>query len=89
VVRHRDPSWRRVSPRFNEPEEVAKMPSTSSKQRKFMGMQLGKKRSGQPTDVAMSEQQLSDFASKPKSKKKLPPKPKSKFERMDDSDAMV
>jgi hypothetical protein len=65
------------------------MPAKSMRQQRFMGMQLGKKRAGKPTDVAMSEQQLSDFASKPKSKKKLPPKPKSKYEMMDDSDMMV
>ena len=66
---------RRVSPRFNEHEEVDKMPAKSMRQQRFMGMQLGKKRAGKPTA--------------PKSKKPFPPKPKSKFEMMDDSDAMV
>jgi len=51
------------------------MPAKSMRQQRFMGMQLGKKRAGKPTA--------------PKSKKPFPPKPKSKFEMMDDSDAMV
>jgi len=48
------------------------MPSTSAKQRRFMGMQLAKKRAGEPTDVDMTEKQLEDFARKPRKKKKLP-----------------
>ena len=38
-------------------------PSVSKKQQRFMGMELAKKRAGKKTDVKMSEQQLSDFAS--------------------------
>jgi hypothetical protein len=45
------------------------MPPKSEKQRKFMGMQLAKKRAGKKTDVKMSESQLRDFATKPKGKK--------------------
>jgi hypothetical protein len=41
------------------------MPSTSEKQRRFMGMELGKLRKGQKTDVKMSESDLEDFARKP------------------------
>ena len=40
------------------------MPSTSEKQRKFMGTDLARLRSGKKTRTGMSEQQLSDFASK-------------------------
>ena len=46
------------------------MPSTSEKQRRFMGIELGKKRAGKHTDVKMSEQQLREFAKKPVKKKK-------------------
>jgi hypothetical protein len=46
------------------------MPSTSEKQRRFMGMELGKKRAGKHTDVKMSEQQLREFAKKPVKKKR-------------------
>jgi hypothetical protein len=38
------------------------MPSVSDKQRRFMGVELGRKRAGQPTDTKMSESQLEDFA---------------------------
>ena len=41
------------------------MPSSSEKQRRYMGMELGKLRKGEKTDVKMSESQLSDFARKP------------------------
>ena len=40
------------------------MPSTSEKQRKFMGAELDRLRSGKKTRTGMSEDQLSDFASK-------------------------
>jgi hypothetical protein len=46
------------------------MPSTSEKQRKFMGAELARKRAGQQTSTGMSEQQLSDYASKPVKKTK-------------------
>lgn len=42
------------------------MPSTSEKQRRFMGMQLARKRKGEKTDTGMSEEQLRDFARKGK-----------------------
>ncbi len=54
------------------------MPPKSEKQRKFMAMQLAKKRAGKKSDVDMSEKQLKEFATKPKGKR-LPRKiPKKK-----------
>ena len=41
------------------------MPSSSEAQRRYMGMELGKLRSGEKTDVNMTENQLRDFARKP------------------------
>ncbi len=41
------------------------MPSTSEAQRRYMGLQLAKKRKGKKADVNMSEGQLRDFAKKP------------------------
>jgi hypothetical protein len=38
------------------------MPATSEKQRRFMGAELARKRSGKKTQTGMSESQLSDFA---------------------------
>ena len=54
------------------------MPAKSEKQRKFMGMELGRKRAGKSTETGMSEAQLRDFAKKPKGamkagKPKTPP----------------
>jgi len=40
------------------------MPSKSEKQRRFMGAELGRLRSGQKTKTGMPEKKLSDFASK-------------------------
>jgi len=40
------------------------MPAKSEKQRKFMGAELGRLRAGEKTKTGMSEQQLSEFASK-------------------------
>jgi hypothetical protein len=67
------------------------MPATSEKKRRFMGMELSKKRAGKPMDVQMSESQLSDFSKKPIAKKKKPvaPPPKSKFQMMDEMDSPV
>jgi hypothetical protein len=42
------------------------MPSTSEKQRRFMGAELGRKRAGKKTKTGMSEDQLEDYAHKPK-----------------------
>jgi len=42
------------------------MPASSEKQRRFMGMELGKKRKGMKGKTGMSEAQLRDFAKKPK-----------------------
>ncbi len=41
------------------------MPSVSERQRRFMGMELAKKRAGKKTKTHMSESQLRDFAKKP------------------------
>lgn len=46
------------------------MPSVSEKQRRFMGAELARKRAGKKTVTGMSEEQLRDFARKPKRKKK-------------------
>lgn len=47
------------------------MPATSEKQRKFMGAELARKRSGQKTKTGMNEKQLKEFASKVKTGKKV------------------
>lgn len=46
------------------------MPAKSEKQRRFMGAELGRKRAGKKTATGMSEQQLRDFAKRPKKAKK-------------------
>lgn len=43
-------------------------PAVSEKQRKFMAVQLAKKRAGKKTDVDMSEAELAKMASKPLAK---------------------
>jgi hypothetical protein len=48
------------------------MPAVSEKQRKFMGAELGRLRSGAKTDTGMTEPQLEDFATKPKAPKARP-----------------
>jgi hypothetical protein len=48
------------------------MPSTSERQRRFMGADLARVRSGEKSKTGMSEGQLEDFAKKKKKKKKLP-----------------
>ena len=40
------------------------MPAKSTKQRRFMGAELGRLREGKETQTGMSEEQLSDYASK-------------------------
>ena len=40
------------------------MPSKSEKQRRFMGAELSRLRSGEKTETGMSEEQLSDYAAK-------------------------
>tara|TARA_R110002020_G_scaffold91266_1_gene221827 strand:- start:252 stop:530 length:279 start_codon:yes stop_codon:yes gene_type:complete len=40
------------------------MPSKSEKQRRFMGAELSRLRSGEKTETSMSEEQLSDYAAK-------------------------
>jgi len=44
------------------------MPSTSEKQRKFMGAELARKEAGEETETGMSKGQLKDFAKKGKRK---------------------
>ena len=46
------------------------MPAKTEKQRKFMGAELQRKREGKQTRTDMSEAELEEFASKPKSTKK-------------------
>jgi hypothetical protein len=46
------------------------MPAVSEKQRKFMGAELARKRSGKKTKTGMSEKQLRDFARKKKKRRK-------------------
>ena len=46
------------------------MPAVSEKQRRFMGAELARKRRGESTETGMTEEQLSDFAHKPKHKRK-------------------
>lgn len=38
------------------------MPSTSDRQRRFMGAELERRRKGEPTKTKMSESQLREFA---------------------------
>jgi hypothetical protein len=38
------------------------MPAKSKAQQRFMGMEYGKKKAGEPTDVDMTRKQLKDFA---------------------------
>jgi benzoyl-CoA reductase/2-hydroxyglutaryl-CoA dehydratase subunit BcrC/BadD/HgdB len=45
------------------------MPAVSERQRRFMGAELGRLRAGQATETGMTEQQLRDFAKKPKRKR--------------------
>lgn len=42
------------------------MPAVSERQRAFMGAELARLRSGKKTRTGMSEEQLRDFARKPK-----------------------
>ena len=42
------------------------MPPKTPKQRRFMAAELERKRQGKPTRTNMSEEQLRDFAKKPK-----------------------
>ena len=55
-------------------------PSTSEKQRKFMGAELRRRRRGQATRTGMSERQLRDFAEGPVKKptKRRPKKRRAK-----------
>lgn len=46
------------------------MPSTTERQRRFLGAELGRKRAGKKTKTKMTERQLEDFAKKVEPKKK-------------------
>jgi hypothetical protein len=46
------------------------MPAKSERQRKFMGAELARKRSGKKTKTGMSEKQLKEYASKKKKRRK-------------------
>ena len=45
------------------------MPAVSERQRRYLGMELAKKRKGKKTHTGMSESQLRDFAKKQHGKK--------------------
>jgi hypothetical protein len=45
------------------------MPPKTARQQRFMGAELARKRSGKATKTKMSEQQLEEFAAKPKGRK--------------------
>ena len=47
------------------------MPAESERQRRFMAAELARKRAGEKTRTGMSESQLSDFAKKPKKRKRV------------------
>jgi hypothetical protein len=55
------------------------MPATSKAQKGFMGAELGRLRSGVPTETGMSEGQLTDFAKGPA--KGLPEHAKTKHHK--------
>ncbi len=42
------------------------MPAYTERQRRFFGAELARKRAGKSTETGMTEQQLRDFARKPK-----------------------
>lgn len=46
------------------------MPSVTQKQRRFMGADLARKRAGKKTRTGMTEKELAEFASKPKTLRK-------------------
>lgn len=46
------------------------MPSSSERQRRFMGAELGRMERGESTQTGMSKSQLRDFARKPTRKSK-------------------
>jgi hypothetical protein len=54
------------------------MPSSTEKQRRFMGAELERKREGKKTETGMSEKQLEEFASKPTSDARTSAKPSSR-----------
>ena len=47
------------------------MPAVSERQRRFMGAELGRLRSGEKTQTGMDEGQLRDFARKRKGKHRM------------------
>jgi len=46
------------------------MPAKTAKMRRFMGAELARKRAGKKTRTKMTEEQLEEFARKPKKKAK-------------------
>jgi hypothetical protein len=46
------------------------MPSTTERQRAFMGAELARKRAGKKTETGMNESQLRDFAKKSKGRRR-------------------
>jgi hypothetical protein len=57
------------------------MPSSSEKQRRFMGADLGRARRGEKTETGMSESKLRDFARKPIHKKRVKASAKKRSHR--------
>lgn len=53
------------------------MPAVSERQRRFMGAELARLRRGEPTVTGMTEQQLREFARKPRKKKRSKRKSRS------------
>lgn len=46
------------------------MPASSPQQQRFMGRELARARAGLPTSTGMSQEQLRDFASSPRTMKR-------------------
>ena len=46
------------------------MPSVTAKQRRFMGADLARRRAGKKTRTGMTEEQLAEFATKPRKGRK-------------------
>jgi hypothetical protein len=64
-----DPALTVARPGLRAQEAEALMPPKTARQQRFMGAELARKRSGKATKTKMSEQQLEEFAAKPKGRK--------------------
>jgi hypothetical protein len=54
---------------YGPPRKGGAMPAKSEKQRKFMGAEMQRKREGKKTKTGMSEDELEEYASKPRKDK--------------------